>query len=117
MKIDIPFETEKQEFKSSLAELDKGISSLAAMLNKSGYGKVYFGIANDGEVIGLKDSFGLETTKKISTRIAELIKPVVIPRISFEAYDDKIVITVEIEGYNKPYSANGEYRIRPFWER
>ena len=112
MKIDLPFETEKQEFKSSLAELDKGISSLSAMLNKSGYGKVYFGIANDGEVIGLKDSFGQETIKKISARIAEWIKPVVIPKISFETYGEKIVIAVEIEGYNKPYSANGEYRIR-----
>ena len=53
MKINEPYETETQEFKTSLSEMDKGIVSLTAMLNKNGHGKVYFGVANDGEVLGL----------------------------------------------------------------
>lgn len=34
MKFDLPLETELQEFKTSLSELDKGIESITAMLNK-----------------------------------------------------------------------------------
>lgn len=112
MKLEIAYETENQEFKKTLAELDKGILSLSAMLNKTGKGKVYFGIDNNGNIIGLKSSIGQETIKKIRTRIAELIKPIVIPKITLESYDEKFIILIEAEGYNKPYSCSGEYRIR-----
>ena len=112
MKIAGQYEDETQEFKASLSEMDKGIISLAAMLNKHGRGRIYFGVANDGEVLGLKGTLGHETVKKIGTRIAETMKPAVVPRIYFEQYDEKTIIVVEIEGNNKPYSASGEYRIR-----
>lgn len=112
MKINGQYETETQEFKSSLSEMDKGISSLAAMLNKGGKGKVYFGVSDDGEVLGLKGTLGRETIKKIGTRIAETVKPAVVPKIYFEEYGVETVIVVEVEGYNKPYSVSGEYRIR-----
>lgn len=112
MKINGQYESEAQEFKSSLSELDKGIMSLTAMLNKSGKGKVYFGVSDDGEVLGLKNSLGKETIKKIGTRIAETVRPIVVPKIYFEEYGRKTIIVVEVEGYNKPYSAAGEYRIR-----
>ncbi len=112
MKIDNSYETETQEFKTSLGELDKGLLSLTAMLNKSGHGKIYFGVANDGTIVGLKDSIGLETTKKISSRVSELIKPAILPEVLTERYEDKIYITVEATGYNKPYSCSGDYRVR-----
>jgi len=112
MKLQSSYELENQEFKTSLGELDKGIIALTAMLNKSGKGKVYFGVANDGTVIGLGGSVGQETIKKIGTRISEQVRPVIVPKISFESYDDNVIIVVEAEGYNKPYSAAGEYRIR-----
>lgn len=112
MKLENGFETEAREFKSTLAELDKGIVSLTAMLNKGGSGTVYFGVGNDGEIIGLDGMLGQETVKKIGTRIAEMIRPAVIPKIYFEEYEEKTVIVVEVSGHNKPYSASGEYRIR-----
>ncbi len=112
MKINGTYEGEAQEFKASLSEMDKGIVSLVAMLNKNGKGKVYFGVSNDGEVLGLKGTLGHETVKKIGTRIAETVKPAIVPRIYFEEYGDETVIVVEVEGYNKPYSAAGDYRIR-----
>ena len=102
MKIAGQYEDETQEFKASLSEMDKGIISLAAMLNKHGRGRIYFGVANDGEVLGLKGTLGHETVKKIGTRIAETMKPAVVPRIYFEQYDEKTIIVVEIEGNNKP---------------
>ena len=112
MKINGQYESELQEFKASLSEMDKGIVSLTAMLNKNGKGKIYFGVADDGEVLGLKGTLGKETIKKIGTRIAETVKPALVPRIYFEEYGAETVIVLEAEGYNKPYSASGEYRIR-----
>jgi len=112
MKINGHYETETQEFKRSLSELDKGIVSLTAMLNKGGKGKVYFGVSNDGEILGLKGSLGIETIRKIGMRITETVKPTIVPKIYFEEYGTETIIVVEAEGYNKPYSASGEYRIR-----
>lgn len=112
MKLDNPYETETQDFKTSLAGLDKGLLSLTAMLNKSGYGKIFFGVQNDGTIIGLNESMGEETIKKISTRIMELISPLIVPKITLERSGDLIYLTVEASGYNKPYSCGGNYRIR-----
>ena len=112
MKLDFIYEDEKQEFKSSLAQLDNGIDSLAAMLNKHCSGTVFFGVDNKGNVLGLKDQLGEETIKKISTRINEFIKPVIVPDISFLKYDEKLIIKVFATGNNRPYSSNGNYLIR-----
>ena len=112
MKLDNPYETESQEFKSSLAELDKGLLSLSAMLNKGGYGKLFFGVGNDGTILGLKDAIREETLKKVSSRIAELIKPVVVPKIVVERFGELLYLTIEVQGYNKPYSCGGNYRVR-----
>ena len=43
-------ENETLEFKKSISELKEGIISLSSMLNKSGYGILYFGVKNDGLV-------------------------------------------------------------------
>ena len=112
MKLADCYETETQEFKTSLSELDKGILSLTAMLNKSGKGKVLFGVANDGTVLGLNGMMGQETIKKVGERVAEQVKPSIVPRISYETYGEKNIIVLEAEGHNKPYSSSGEYRIR-----
>lgn len=114
MKINIkfPMEDEFCEFKTSLAELDKGIEAIAAMLNKHGKADVYYGVANDGEAIGLKDQIGPETIKKVEKRIAEILKPSIIPTVIREDYDGKSVIHVSAKGNRKPYSSSGDYRIR-----
>ena len=48
--MNIGTENETTEFKKSLSQLDKGLKSLSAMLNRNGYGTVYFGVNKDGEV-------------------------------------------------------------------
>lgn len=45
-------ETELIEFKKTIGELKEGIISLASMLNKNGKGILYFGVRNDGEILG-----------------------------------------------------------------
>ena len=74
VNIDFPIEDEFYEFKTSLAELDKGIEALAAMLNKHCKAEVFFGVANDGEAIGINGQIGQETVKKVEKRISELEK-------------------------------------------
>lgn len=112
MKLELPFEDEKQEFKASLSQLDNGIDSLAAMLNKHCEGTIYFGVANDGEAVGLAGQLGEETIKKISNRISIMIKPAVVSEITFQEYEGKSVIKVYAKGNHRPYSSNGNYRIR-----
>ena len=112
INIDFPIETEFYEFKTSLAELDKGIETIAAMLNKHGQADVFYGVSNDGEAIGLKGQIGAETIKKVEQRIGEILKPSIVPSIILEDYDGEKVIHVSAKGNRKPYSSSGDYRIR-----
>ena len=112
INIDFPMEDEFYEFKTSLAELDKGIEAITAMLNKHRKAEVYYGVANDGEAIGLSGQLGQETIKKVETRIAEIVKPSIVPTVIFEEYAGKRIIHVSAKGNRKPYSCAGDYRIR-----
>jgi len=112
INVDYPMKDEFCEFKTSLTELDKGIETIAAMLNKHGKADVYYGVANDGEAIGLNGKIGQETIKKVEMRIAEILKPTVVPCVMREDYDGKSVIHVSAKGNRKPYSSSGDYRIR-----
>ncbi len=103
-------ETELVEFKKTTGELKEGIVSLAAMLNKNGKGTLYFGVRNDGEVIG--QQIGDRTLREVSQGIANAIKPQIIPTIIMELCDEKNVIKVTAEGDEKPYSAYGKYYMR-----
>ena len=50
--MNIGAETEIREFKKTTGETKEGIISLTSMLNKNGYGTLYFGIKDNGDVIG-----------------------------------------------------------------
>lgn len=108
--MNIGMETELVEFKKTTGELKEGIISLASMLNKNGKGVLYFGIRNDGEVVG--QQIGDRTMREISQGIANAIKPPIIPTITMELCDDKNIIKVTVEGEEKPYSAYGKYYMR-----
>lgn len=103
-------ETELIEYKKTTGELKEGIISLASMLNKNGRGVLYFGVRNDGEVVG--QQIGDRTMREISQGIASAIKPQIIPTIIMELRDDKNIIKVTVEGDEKPYSAYGKYYMR-----
>lgn len=111
MKYSNGYEDEMLEFKKSLSQLDRGIESLGAMLNKSGRGKVVYGVSDKGDVIGLGD-LGQETVKKIASRILEGIKPAITPKILAKSFDGKMIVEVEAKGDQKPYSSFGNYLIR-----
>ena len=113
--MNLGIESEILEFKKSTSELTEGIISLSAMLNKHNEGTVYFGVKNNGDVVGQKD-LNENTLRDISRKIAEGIKPQIIPSISLELIDDKTIIKVYAKGNNVPYSAFGKYYSRSFAE-
>ena len=113
--MNLGIESEILEFKKSTSELTEGIISLSAMLNKHNEGTVYFGVKNNGDVVGQKD-LNENTLRDISRKIAEGIKPQIIPSISLELIDDKTIIKVYAKGNNVPYSAFGKYYSRSFDE-
>lgn len=113
--MNLGIESEKMEFKKSTSELMEGIISLSAMLNKHGEGTVYFGIKNNGDVIGQID-LNENTMRDVSRKIAEGIKPQIIPNIALELIGNKKVIKVFAKGNDIPYSAFGKYYSRSFDE-
>ncbi len=113
--MNLGIESETIEFKKSTSEINDGVVSLSAMLNKHGEGTVYFGIKNNGDIIGQKD-LNENTLRDVSRKIAEGIKPQIIPHISLELIQDKKIIKVFAKGNNVPYSAFGKYYSRSFDE-
>lgn len=108
--MNIGYETETVEFKKSTGELKEGIISLSSMLNKHSEGTVYFGVKNNGDVIGQK--IGDRTLRDVSQMVASSIKPQLIPTITLELLDGYNVIKLNAQGSEKPYSAFGRYYIR-----
>ena len=108
--MNIGYETETVEFKKSTGELKEGVISLSSMMNKHANGTVYFGVKNNGDVVG--QEIGDRTLRDISQMIASSVKPQIIPTITLELLDGNNVIKVEARGREKPYSAFGKYYIR-----
>lgn len=103
-------EDETLEFKKTTSEINEATQSICAMLNKHGYGTIYFGVLPNGEVEGqmISDS----TLRDISRKIFESIVPQVIPNIKKMNVEDKEIIEVTFKGNDKPYSCRGIYYIR-----
>lgn len=103
-------ETEQVEFKKSTGELKEGIISIASILNKHGSGELYFGVKNNGDVIGQQITD--ETMRDISQGIRNHLKPAIYPVIDKEHHGDKTIISVKFEGTEQPYLAYNIPRIR-----
>ena len=72
--MDIGRENENIEFKKTTSETKEGIISISSILNKHGFGTLYFGVRDDGVVIG--SQIGKDTLRKVSRSIQENIRPV-----------------------------------------
>lgn len=109
--MNIGSENEYIEFKRSTSELKEGIQSIAAMLNKHGKGTLYFGVKNNGDVIG--QQIGETTLNQLSRDIAINIKPSFVYDVE-EKYtpDGKCFIEVTFHGSKTPYSAYNRYFLR-----
>ena len=104
-------ETEKIEFKESIAELEVGLRSISSMLNRGKEATVYFGVKDNGDIIGI--DIVKDTVIKIKEKIKAKIKPMVIPEIEELKTDDgKEYIKVYVKETNIPYSYDGRFFVR-----
>jgi len=103
-------ESEKLEFKKTTAELKEGVISMSAILNKHGGGEMYFGVRNDGTVLG--QQIGDATLRDISQAISNHLEPKLFPKIELVYLDDKQCVRVEFTGDEAPYFAYGRAYIR-----
>ena len=108
--MNIGHENETTEFKESTAELHQAIESISSILNKHGYGIVYFGVKDNGDICGqiVSDS----TLKTIYDAVLRDIEPRIIPTIESLEYEGNTIIKVSFSGNQKPYSAFGKFLTR-----
>ena len=104
-------ENEKLEFKETTAELRVSLCDICAILNKHCSGILYFGVKDNGEVVGMQ--IGKETTKDIVKEIRAHIKPSCIFEVNELSTDEGVkFIEVSFSGNNVPYSAYDRYYLR-----
>lgn len=107
--VNLGLESELIEFKKSTGELNEGIISIVAMLNKNGKGTVYFGVKPNGDAIGQQVSES--TLRDVARKIHEDISPEIYPSVSL-VENLPGVIKVDFSGFDRPYSAKGLFYIR-----
>lgn len=104
-------ESETVEFKKSTGEHKEALQTVSAMLNKHGHGELYFGVKDDGTVIGQDVSDA--TLRQVASWISDKVEPAVFPTVEkLEAEGGLRYIHVEFSGLNAPYSADGRYFTR-----
>ena len=104
-------EDEFKEFEESTTELEKGLISLSAMLNKNGHGTVYFGVKDNGDIVG--QDIGKMTLKTITQAINNEIDPPIIATLEVcESSQGKKYIAVSASGVERPYACRNVIYIR-----
>lgn len=103
-------ETEQVEYKKTTSELKEGVISIAAILNKLGKGTLYFGVKNNGDVVG--QEVNDETLRSVSQAIGNYLRPVIYPSVNKAEFDGRTVVKVAFEGNQQPYLAHNIPRIR-----
>ena len=103
-------ESETTEFKKSTAEVKEAVISISAILNKHGQGEVYFGIKDDGTVIG--QTIGKNTIKEITQTIVDNMEPKIFPKVEAKKIRGKDCVAVEFDGPYRPYFAYGRAYMR-----
>ena len=91
-------ETKKLEFKSDIT--NTFLKTVSAFANYEG-GQIKFGVADDGEVIGLKNP--VQSCLDIENKINDTIRPQPQYELVVQESDKTVILTVEA-GRNKPYT-------------
>lgn len=91
-------ETKKLEFKSDIT--NTFLKTVSAFANYEG-GQIRFGVADNGEVIGLKDP--VQACLDIENKINDTIRPQPQYELVVQESDKTVILTVEA-GRNKPYT-------------
>ncbi|NLB11633.1 ATP-binding protein, partial [bacterium] len=105
--MNLGIENETLEFKKSTSELKAAMNDICAMLNKHGYGTLYFGVKPNGQVCGQEIS--ASSLNDVARCIKSAIKPMIYPQIDRVNLGGLDVIKVEVKGNERPYSSYGKY--------
>ena len=104
-------ESEFQEHKESLSQLDKGIKSRTARLNKHFQAIVNFGVDDNGNIKGLQ--LGKRSLDDVRERIALLVQPKpYYELLQHKTKDGKDYLVLKAQGTDIPYSCDGRFYIR-----
>ena len=103
-------ESEILELKKSTSELKEGVISIVSILNKHKKGTLYFGIKDNGEILGQEVTN--QTIRNVTKTISENIEPKIYPSVSKIIIENKDCIIVEFEGTDIPYFAYGRAYMR-----
>lgn len=103
-------ENEQIEFKESLKLIKEGIISICSILNKHNSGFIYFGIKDNGDVIGL--NIGKDTINHLSRDIRNGLNKKIDIEINEIKTSSTSFIEVKFKGKNIPYSAFNKYYYR-----
>ncbi len=109
--LSVTVESESVEFVPDISHLDEASKSLAAMLNKGHEGTVYFGVDDNGKIIGLEVDSG--TIEGIRGFFSGIIAPS--PELDIDLRVNKSgnrYIVLSAKGNVVPYSCDGRYYIR-----
>ena len=84
--------------------------SVASILNKHRKGHLYFGVRNDGTVLG--QTVSEQTLREVSRALSERIEPRIYPKVERVKLSGKNCIKVLFSGNDAPYLAFGRAYIR-----
>ena len=105
-------ECQKVELKRELSESDKLAKEIAAF-STSNKGRIYIGVSNDGDIIGISTIDNINNTLQKDDFLRKLrgivskVKPRVITRIDFFQYNNRIITLINVEkGSEKIYYIN-----------
>jgi ATP-dependent DNA helicase RecG len=100
------------EWKKSTALINEIIETAAAFANTEG-GRIFIGVAPNGEIIGVQ--IGKGTIENLANQISQHTDPKVMPKISIKKIDSKDVIVVDVKAsldrlvlaYGRPHKRVG----------
>lgn len=94
-------ESETVEFKKSTGEHKEALQAISAMLNKHSRGELYFGVKDDGNIIGQDVSDA--TLRQVASWISDKIEPAVFPTVERLGSDGGLsYIKVAFSGADAP---------------
>lgn len=94
-------ENETVEFKKSTGEQKEALQAISAMLNKHGRGELYFGVKDDGGVIGQDVTDA--TLRQVTSWMSDKIEPAVFPTVEkLETEEGLQYVRVDFSGLNAP---------------
>lgn len=104
-------ESSTVEFKKDIRQLDKGLISLTAMVNRYNHGTVYFGVEDNGNVIGMPIGKSLFDKVRITARM-NILPSLELDIVEHVTPEGPSYISVSATGFEIPYSFAGRYYVR-----